>query len=165
MIIRISTTLLLLFIVNFTIQGQDVNVENQYPKVDDPYPRGLDKGLLLNMSLEGFLNRYDDVELIEDNNFRIVYKVIPYLRDIPEIYLYFDKDDERQPLYEMIFLFHETERAKETAIELYGSPNYDGTEWRMEHRYIKLWSWIYKNKIVLVGNAYNSDNEWTSSFN
>ncbi|RZT00139.1 hypothetical protein [Aquimarina brevivitae] len=157
MMYRYLIMLKILVLIGVTAQAQEV-------KVDKPFPRGLDKGLVFNMLLEGFLDRFTDAEFIEENSFRKVYKMIPYLKDIKEVYLYFDKDGE-EPLYEMIFVFHETEKAKETALKLYGSPNYNDTEWRMKYKYLTLWSWIYKNKMVLVGNSYNSNHEWTDSFN
>jgi hypothetical protein len=157
MICRYLLLVPLLCLVTVTSTAQEL-------KVNKPYPRGLEKGLSFEMSLEGFENRFEyntEYEFLQENSFRKEIRFIPNLKKIKEVILYFDKDG-RQPLYEMIFVFHDTAEAEKAARALYGPPNFDGTEWRMRHKSMKLWCWIYKNKLVLVSDTENT--EWAESF-
>ena len=94
---------------------------------------------------------------MQDDSFRWVYlEKVSDDADMTEIVYYFDKDGE-QPLYEMIFIYKDTNARNAAADKLLGSPNF-GEEWKFETDPHTLTAWKYKNKLVMA--AVIPQTEW-----
>lgn len=130
----------------------------------DILPKKISSKVYFGMDLERFKKKLGaDVKLSSTSeSFRSIYSQQVNSNEIKEIVYYFDKDD-KQALYEIIISYQKGENPEEIAKRLFGEANFKGDEWRVEEKEnLIVWSWVFMNKLILVGNIPNT--EWSSEF-
>ena len=121
------------------------------------YPEQLSKKVDFDMPLSDFNDlKGTSASDMKDESFRYVYVEEISDSELANIVYYFDKDGD-QPLYEMIFVYKDTNTLNTAADKLLGDPNY-GEEWRLEKKPYVLTAWKYKTKLVLAALIPNT--EW-----
>ncbi|PKA83899.1 hypothetical protein ATE92_2068 [Ulvibacter sp. MAR_2010_11] len=148
---------LLLFFSSTSLLAQ-----NQSTIIDNAYPQGVSKEIYYGMPLSEFEQNIEGAELVEENSFRIVFIQKLTTKEIQKIVYYFDLDGEK-PLYEIIITYSNLQQPVNIAHSLFGEPNFDQTEWRVHTNEHKIWSWVFKEKLVIVANI--PDTEWSSKWN
>lgn len=125
------------------------------------YPSQLHKEVDFNMSIVDFnaLKGTSTADM-QDDSFRWIYReILPEDEDMTDIIYYFDKDGD-QPLYEMIFIYKDTNARNAAADKLLGSPN-NGSEWKFVEDPHTLTAWKYKSKLVMA--AHIPKTEWNEN--
>jgi len=85
------------------------------------------------------------------------------LPEISNVIYYFDSEGYK-PLYEIIIVYKDEKQPQKVADLLFGLPNFDNKEWRIKIQGVPgIWSWVYKNKLVVVANIPNT--EWSEEWN
>ena len=110
------------------------------------------------MPLSEFEQIIKSVELVEENSFRIVFLENLTTSEIQKIVYYFDLDGEK-PLYEIIITYSTQQQPVYKAHALFGQPNFNQTEWRVRTNKHKIWSWVFKEKLVIVAKI--PETEWS----
>ncbi len=118
----------------------------------------VEMGLYFGMRESDFLDNFKYEDKSTSFGFRNIYTLKTKHPDIELISLYFDTDD-NSPLYEMIILYPDEEKARQAGIAVLGQPNLNGTEWmfkRNNSHDIKAWN--YQNKLIVTALIPNT--EW-----
>ena len=132
--------------------------QNQATFKEHIFPEGINKEIYFGMPLSEFEQIIKSVELVEENSFRIVFLENLTTSEIQKIVYYFDLDGEK-PLYEIIITYSTQQQPVYKAHALFGQPNFNQTEWRVRTNKHKIWSWVFKEKLVIVAKI--PETEWS----
>lgn len=144
--------------------GTTVLAQNQVGKFFKLLPKEIGSEIYFGMDLASFKDHVGkSAQLVNDEyTFRIVYIQPTGLPDLTAIVYYFDADGTK-PLYEIILVYTDENQPKNIAKKIFGKPNFNSTEWRFKNKGTpEIWSWIFKNKIVVVSRIPNT--EWTDEW-
>ncbi|AGC78570.1 hypothetical protein LX97_02665 [Nonlabens dokdonensis] len=154
----------LLLILLFAI-CMSVTAQNESSKTCNVLPSEINSEIYFGIDLAEFKKIVGNnlkLETKSNTNFRLIYSQKTNLPEIPMITYYFD-NKENKPLYEIILNYQNEKQAQNAATLLFGQPNYNQTEWRTNIQgFPNIWSWVYKNKLVVVAKIPGSEwfDEW-----
>ncbi len=162
---KYNTITCLLFISLFLCNTSGM-AQNKTSNALNVLPSEINSEIYFGMNLADFKNvigRDLVLETKNDTDFRLVYSQKTTIPEIPTVVYYFD-NEQNKPLYEIIINYQNEEQAKKAATLLFGQPNFNQTEWRIKIQgFPEIWSWVYKNKLIVVAKIYGS--EWIDEWN
>ena len=159
-----NTITYLLFISLFFC-STSVIAQNKTSNTINVLPPEINSEIYFGMNLANFKNVIGSNLVLEtknDNDFRLVYSQKTKLPETPTVIYYFD-NEQNKPLYEIIINYQNKDQAKKAATLLFGESNLNQTEWRIKIQgFPEVWSWVYKNKLIVVAKIYGSEwfDEW-----
>ncbi|TMM29384.1 hypothetical protein FDT66_09660 [Polaribacter aestuariivivens] len=159
-------TIIYLLFISFFLYNTSIIAQNKTSNAINILPPEINSEIYFGMNLADFKNLIGSNLVLESNNvtdFRIVYSQKTKIPEIPIVFYYFD-NEQNKPLYEIVINYQNKEQAKKAATLLFGQPNFNQTEWRINIQgFPEAWSWVYKNKLIVAAKIYGS--EWFDEWN
>ncbi|MBO0330031.1 hypothetical protein [[Muricauda] lutisoli] len=160
-----TTRICLLFISSLFFCNISATAQNKTGLVCGVLPSEINSEIYFGINLADFKNVIGSnlkLETKSNTDFRLIYSQETNLKEISSVIYYFDNENSK-PLYEVIINYQNEEQAKKAATILFGQPNFDQIDWRIKIQGApEIWSWVYKNKLVVVAKIPGSEwfNEW-----
>jgi hypothetical protein len=153
------------FCIFLSLLGTSLLAQNQISQFYNILPSEISSEIYFGMDLADFKENIgaNATRFSDDNTFRLVYFQQINLPEITKIVYYFDADDNK-PLYEIIIIYKNEKQPGKVANMLFGQPNFNRTDWRVKNQgNPEIWSWTFKNKLIVVANISNT--EWSEDWN
>jgi hypothetical protein len=156
-----------LLFITLLLSNTSVIAQKKTSNAINVLPPEINSAIYFGMNFADFKNVIGSDLVLEseiiNNGFRLVYTQKTKIPKIPVLIYYF-ANEQNIPLYEIIINYQNNEQAKKAATLLFGQPNFNQTEWRVKIKgFPEVWSWVYKNKLVVVAKIYGS--EWFDEWN